>query len=60
MRAGIFGVGSDACWGQFPGLLERLNGYRQEIAKRMSAFGVEVTDAALGPRREQGAYPRRS
>ncbi|MDR0574213.1 MAG: L-fucose/L-arabinose isomerase family protein [Tannerella sp.] len=47
MKAGIFGVGLDTYWGQFPGLLERLNGYRQEIAKRMSAFGVEVTDAGM-------------
>jgi L-arabinose isomerase len=47
MRAGIFGVGLGDYWGQFPGLLDRLNGYRQEIVNRMSAFGVEVTDAGM-------------
>jgi L-arabinose isomerase len=47
VKVGLFGVGLDAYWSQFEGLLARLNGYRQEIAKKMSELGSEVTDAGM-------------
>jgi L-arabinose isomerase len=47
VKTGLFGVGLDTYWSQFDGLLDRLNGYRQEIAKRMSGLGAEITDAGM-------------
>jgi L-arabinose isomerase len=47
VKTGLFGVGLDTYWAQFDGLLDRLNGYRQEIANRMSDLGAEVVDAGM-------------
>jgi L-arabinose isomerase len=47
VKAGLFGVGLDTYWSQFDGLLDRLNGYRQEIANKMSELGAEVTDVGM-------------
>ncbi|MDR1593331.1 MAG: L-fucose/L-arabinose isomerase family protein [Prevotellaceae bacterium] len=47
VKAGLFGVGLDTYWSQFDGLLDRLNGYRREIANRMSDLGAEVIDAGM-------------
>lgn len=47
VKAGLFGVGLDTYWSQFEGLLARLNGYRQEIAKKINDFGADVTDAGM-------------
>ncbi|MDR0384739.1 MAG: L-fucose/L-arabinose isomerase family protein [Prevotellaceae bacterium] len=48
VKVGLFGVGLDTYWSQFEGLLDRLNGYRHEIANRMSrSAGVEVIDAGM-------------
>jgi L-arabinose isomerase len=47
VKAGLFGVGLDTYWLQFDGLLDHLNGYRQEIANKMSRLGTEVTDAGM-------------
>ena len=44
MKIGLFGIGLNTYWGQFEGLLDRLEGYRREIAVRIGAMGVEVTD----------------
>lgn len=30
-RVGVFGIGLEAYWTQFPGLKERLNGYQREL-----------------------------
>ena len=34
-------------WGQFDGLLERLQGYQRQIAEKMSGMGAEVVDAGM-------------
>lgn len=47
VKVGLFGVGLDAYWSQFEGLLNRLNGYRLEIAKKMGDLGANVVDAGM-------------
>jgi L-arabinose isomerase len=48
LKAGIFGIGLDTYWPQFPGLKERLEGYQLEIAKQISSSGdVDLVDAGL-------------
>ncbi|MDR0756660.1 MAG: L-fucose/L-arabinose isomerase family protein [Tannerella sp.] len=47
VKAGLFGAGLNTYWSQFDGLLDRLNGYRQEIATRMRALGAETVDAGM-------------
>ncbi len=40
-RVGLFGIGLEAYWSQFPGLEERLRGYVAEVAGRLGAGGQE-------------------
>ena len=47
MKIGIFGVGLQAYWSQFPGLHERLLAYQAGIVERISREGLEVIDAGL-------------
>jgi len=44
---GLFGIGLDAYWAQFEGLLDRLKGYQDVISKRLSQSGLTVIDAGL-------------
>lgn len=46
-RIGLFGIGLDTYWPQFPGLLDKLSGYQAEIAKRLRSFGVSLVDAGM-------------
>ncbi len=46
-RIGLFGIGLDTYWPQFKGLKERLQGYQEYIAGRISSLHVEVVDAGL-------------
>ncbi|MEN8891038.1 MAG: L-fucose/L-arabinose isomerase family protein, partial [Wenyingzhuangia sp.] len=46
-KIGLFGVGLDTYWPQFEGLLERLEGYQQQIADKMKGFGAEVVNVGL-------------
>ncbi len=46
-RVGLFGIGLDTYWPQFPGLKERLQGYQDVIAERLSTLRVEVVNAGL-------------
>lgn len=57
LRIGLFGVGLDTYWGQFDGLLARLDGYRRRIAEGMERPGVEVVDAGMvdEPSKAEGA-----
>jgi len=48
-RVGLFGIGLDTYWKQFPGLRERLEGYLGRIGQRIS--GAEVVAAGLVDRR---------
>jgi L-arabinose isomerase len=46
-RIGLFGIGLDTYWPQFPGLEERLLGYQRYVSERLGSFGCEVVDAGL-------------
>ncbi|WP_159951795.1 L-fucose/L-arabinose isomerase family protein [Polaribacter septentrionalilitoris] len=47
IKVGLFGIGLDTYWPQFEGLLERLEGYQQQIATKMENFGAEVVNVGL-------------
>ena len=48
VNIGLFGIGLDTYWPQFPGLRERLLGYQARIADRLAGLGgVAVVDAGL-------------
>ena len=47
IKVGLFGIGLDTYWPQFEGLLERLEGYQQQIAIKMESFGAEVVNVGL-------------
>jgi len=47
LKIGLFGIGLDAYWPQFPGLEERLKGYVAMVAARLNAFGAEVVNLGL-------------
>ena len=46
-RVGVFGIGLEAYWGQFDGLLERIQGYQRRVEERVAALGAEVVSAGL-------------
>jgi L-arabinose isomerase len=46
-RVGLFGIGLDAYWPQFPGLEQRLKDYSGQVAARLGSMGVEVVDLGL-------------
>jgi L-arabinose isomerase len=46
-RIGVFNAGFHRYWPQFPGLKEKLDGYRIEFEERLREFGVEVISAGL-------------
>jgi len=64
LRVGLFGIGLEAYWPQFPGLKERLEGYLARVAEKIARPGVEILNAGLvdSPRRamEAGSFFRRS
>jgi L-arabinose isomerase len=47
VRVGLFGIGLDAYWPQFPGLEQRLKGYLAEVERRLARPGVEVVSLGL-------------
>lgn len=47
MKIGLFGIGLDTYWPQFPGLEERLNGYLETIENKISAFHPHMINAGL-------------
>ncbi len=46
-RIGLFGIGLDTYWPQFPGLLERLRGYQSVIADKLKKLGGDVVDGGI-------------
>lgn len=46
-KVGLFGIGLEAYWPQFPGLEERLKGYTARVADRLAEFGAEVVHLGL-------------
>lgn len=47
LRVGLFGIGLDTYWPQFPELKEKLSGYLSEIAAGLGKSGAQVVDAGL-------------
>jgi L-arabinose isomerase len=47
LRIGLFGIGLDAYWPQFPGLKERLEGYLARVAEKLGRPGVDVVNLGL-------------
>jgi L-arabinose isomerase len=46
-RIGLFGVGLDAYWPQFPGLKARLESYLAQVHKKLARSGIEIVDLGL-------------
>jgi L-arabinose isomerase len=46
-KIGLFGIGLDAYWPQFPGLKERLEGYIGEVEKKLARPGIEIVNIGL-------------
>lgn len=46
-RIGLFGIGLDTYWPQFPGLKKRLEGYLATVHGKLSRDGVEIVDLGL-------------
>ncbi len=55
LKVGLFGIGLDAYWPQFPGLEERLKTYIATIARRLERPGVEVVNLGLIDNPEKAA-----
>jgi L-arabinose isomerase len=47
LKIGLFGIGLDAYWPQFPGLEDRLKGYGQQVARKLGRAGAQVVDLGL-------------
>lgn len=47
LKVGIFGIGLDTYWPQFPGLEQRMRGYIEQVARQMQRPGVEVLNLGL-------------
>ncbi|HSI08626.1 MAG TPA: arabinose isomerase [Rariglobus sp.] len=47
LRVGLFGIGNNAYWPQFPGLKERLEGYVARVAEKLGRPGVEIVNLGL-------------
>src|SRR3954454_14625746 len=47
LRVGLFGIGLEAYWPQFPGLEDRLKGYLQSVANKLGRPAVEVVNLGL-------------
>ena len=46
-KIGLFGIGLDAYWPQFPGLEDRLKGYAQQVARKLEGAGAQVVNLGL-------------
>lgn len=47
LKLGLFGIGLEAYWSQFPNLRERLLGYTERVAQRLARPGVQVCNLGL-------------
>lgn len=47
VKIGLFSIGLNTYWDQFPGLLNRLDDYRKIISMRLCQYGAEVIDAQM-------------
>lgn len=47
VRIGLFGIGLNTYWPQFPGLQERLEGYLGTVAEKLARRGAEIVNLGL-------------
>ena len=47
LRIGLFGIGLDTYWPQFPGLKERLEAYVARVAQKLERPGAEIVNLGL-------------
>jgi len=47
LKIGLFGIGLEAYWPQFPGLKERLEGYLRAVGEKLSRPEVEIVNLGL-------------
>lgn len=47
LKIGLFSIGLETYWGQFPGLFDRLNGHRKEISSRLGNGNSDVIDVGM-------------
>jgi L-arabinose isomerase len=47
LKIGLFAIGLDAYWPQFPGLEERLKGYTERVAQKLGRPGAQVVNLGL-------------
>lgn len=47
IKVGLFGIGLETYWGQFDGLLARLQGYQARVRNHLVSRGADVVDAGL-------------
>ncbi len=47
LKIGLFGIGLDAYWPQFKGLKERLEGYLEEVSRKLESFGAGIVNLGL-------------
>ena len=45
LKIGLFGIGLDTYWEQFPGLQQRLEGYLQEIHDQLASIHPHIVNA---------------
>jgi L-arabinose isomerase len=47
LRVGLFGIGLDTYWPQFPGLRDRLVGFTKQVARKLERPNVQVVNLGL-------------
>ena len=47
LRVGLFGIGLDAYWPQFPGLKDRLIGFTDQVAQKLQSSRAQVINLGL-------------
>lgn len=55
LRVGLFGIGLDTYWDQFPGLENRLKGYVEKVVQNLARPGVDVVNLGLIDTSEKAA-----
>ena len=47
LKVGLFGIGLDTYWPQFPGLRDRLIGFTAQVARQLESSSVRVINLGL-------------
>jgi L-arabinose isomerase len=47
LKIGLFGIGLDAYWPQFKGLKDRLEGYLEEVGRKLESCGAGIVNLGL-------------